>query len=100
MGIHSGPVSGVVDVNERTNVAAAGVNMARRVLDCGDGGHILLFRHVAEDIESYERWRPFLHDIVTFAVKYGLTVSVAKLYSAVTGNAIVPSKLQDIGNFC
>src|SRR5712671_2769363 len=66
MGIHSGPVSGVVDVNERTNVAGAGVNMARRVMDCGDAGHILLSHHVAEDLAEYERWRPFLHDIGTF----------------------------------
>ncbi len=53
MGIHSGPVSGVVDVNERTNVAGAGINMARRVMDCGDAGHILLSHHVAEDLEEY-----------------------------------------------
>src|SRR5262249_46695317 len=63
MGIHSGPVSGVVDVAERTNVAGAGVNMAQRVMDCGDAGHILLSHHVAEDLAEYERWRPFLHDI-------------------------------------
>jgi class 3 adenylate cyclase len=62
MGIHSGPVSGVVDVNERTNVAGGGINTAQRVMDCGDSGHILLSRHVAEDLAEYERWRPFLHD--------------------------------------
>ena len=71
MGIHSGPVSGVVDVNERTNVAGAGINIARRVMDCGDAGHILLSHHVAEDLAEYERWRPFLHDIGTFEVKHG-----------------------------
>jgi class 3 adenylate cyclase len=60
MGIHSGPVSGVVDVNERTNVAGAGINMAQRVMDCGDAGHILLSHHVAEDLAEYERWQPFL----------------------------------------
>src|SRR6266487_4083913 len=72
MGIHSGPVSGVVDVNERTNVAGAGINIARRVMDCGDAGHILLSHHVAEDLAEYERWRPFLQDIGTFEVKDGM----------------------------
>ena len=65
MGIHSGPVSGVMDVNERTNMAGAGINMAQRVMDCGDAGHILLSHHVAEDLAEYERWRPFLHEIGT-----------------------------------
>src|SRR5215467_3326360 len=66
MGIHNGSTSGVVDVNERTNVAGAGINMAQRVMDCGDAGHILLSKHVAEDLEQFDRWRPFLHDIGTF----------------------------------
>src|SRR5712672_2209398 len=96
MGIHSGPVSGVVDVNERTNVAGAGVNMARRVMDCGDSGHILLSRHVAEDLAEYERWRPFLHDIGTFELKHGVSVSVTNLYSDEVGNAKLPTKLQAV----
>jgi TolB-like protein/class 3 adenylate cyclase len=96
MGIHSGPVSGLVDVNERTNVAGAGVNMARRVMDCGDARHILLSRHVAEDLAEYERWRPFLHDIGTFEVKHGVPVSVTNLYSDEVGNANLPSKLQAV----
>src|SRR5437588_12290784 len=62
MGIHSGPVSGVVDLNERANLAGAGINMAQRVMDCGDGGHMLLSKHAAEDLEEYEQWPPFLHD--------------------------------------
>src|SRR5215472_12133784 len=98
MGIHSGPVSGVVDVTERSNVAGAGVNMARRVMDCGDAGHILLSRHVAEDLAEYERWRPFLHDIGTLEVKHGLPLSVTSLYSDEVGNAKLPSKLQAIKN--
>src|SRR5205814_8454241 len=77
MGIHSGPISGVVDVNERTNVAGAGINMAQRVMDCGDAWHILLSHHVAEDLAEYERWRPFLHDIGAFDVKHGVRVSVS-----------------------
>src|SRR5438034_880330 len=96
MGIHSGPVSGVVDVNERTNVAGAGINLAQRVMDCGDAGHILLSHHVAEDLAEYERWRPFLHDIGTFEVKHGVRVSVTNLYSDEVGNPNLPSKLQAV----
>src|SRR5262245_10080314 len=93
MGIHSGPVSGVVDVNERTNVAGGGINTAQRVMDCGDVGHILLSHHVAEDLEQFERWRPFLHDLGTFDVKHGMRVGVTNLYSDEVGNAKLPSKL-------
>src|SRR5436305_7804843 len=93
MGIHSGPISGVVDVNERTNVAGAGINMAQRVMDCGDAGHILLSHHVAEDLAEYERWRAFLHDIGTLDVKHGVRVSVTNLYSDEVGNPQLPSKL-------
>ncbi|HAF23112.1 MAG TPA: hypothetical protein DCK93_09435 [Blastocatellia bacterium] len=96
MGIHSGPISGVVDVNERTNVAGAGINLAQRVMDCGDAGHILLSHHVAEDLAEYERWRPFLHDIGTFEVKHGVRVSVTNLYSDEVGNPNLPSKLQAV----
>src|SRR6266480_3281794 len=96
MGIHSGPVSGVVDVNERTNVAGGGINTAQRVMDCGDAGHILLSHHVAEDLAEYERWRPFLHDIGTFELKHGVPVSVSNLYSDEVGNAKLPTKLQAV----
>ena len=96
MGIHSGPVSGVVDVNERTNVAGGGINMAQRVMDCGDAGHILLSHHVAEDLEQFERWRPFLHDIGTFEVKHGVHVNVTNLYSEEVGNPKLPTKLQAV----
>src|SRR3954451_9578935 len=96
MGIHSGPVSGVVDVNERTNVAGAGINLAQRVMDCGDAGHILLSHHVAEDLAEYERWRPFLHDIGTFEMKHRVRVSVTNLYSNEVGNPHLPKKLQAV----
>src|SRR5499427_6864853 len=96
MGIHNGPVSGVVDVNERTNVAGAGVNMARRVMDCGDAGHILLSRHVAEDLAEYKRWRPFLNDIGALEVKHGVPVNVTNLYSDEVGNPTLPGKLQAV----
>jgi TolB-like protein len=83
-------------VNERTNVAGAGINLAQRVMDCGDAGHILLSHHVAEDLAEYERWRPFLHDIGTFEVKHGVRVSVTNLYSDEVGNPNLPSKLQAV----
>ena len=96
MGIHSGPVSEVTDVAGRVNLAGAGINMAQRVMDCGDDGHILLSRHVAEDLAEYERWRPYLHDIGTFEVKHGARVSVTNLYADEVGNPNLPSKLQAV----
>jgi len=96
MGIHSGPVSGVVDVNERANLAGAGINMAQRVMDCGDAGHILLSKHVAEDLEEYEQWRPLLHDLGTCEVKHGVRVSVVNLYDDQFGNATLPRKFETV----
>src|SRR2546425_927105 len=66
------------------------------LMDCGDSGHILLSRHVAEDLAEYERWRPFLHDIGTFEVRHGVRVSVTNLYSDEVGNAKLPTKLQAV----
>ena len=94
MGIHSGPVSGVVDVNERANLAGAGINMAKRVMDCGDAGHILLSKRVAEDLEQYDKWRPLLHDLGSCEVKHGVRVSVVNLYGDQFGNAKLPWKLE------
>jgi TolB-like protein/Tfp pilus assembly protein PilF len=94
MGIHSGPVSGVVDVNERANLAGAGINMAKRVMDCGDAGHILLSKHVAEDLEEYEKWRPLLHDLGACKVKHGVRVSVVNFYNDQFGNAKLPCKFE------
>ncbi len=96
MGIHSGPVSGVVDVNERANVAGAGINLAQRVMDCGDAGHILLSKHVAEDLEEYERWRPLLHDLGACEVKHGVRIGIATLYDNEIGNSQLPKKLQAV----
>ena len=94
MGIHSGPVSGVVDVNERTNVAGAGINIAQRVMDCGDAGHILVSKHVAEDLKEYESWRPLLHHLGTCEVKHKVRVEAANLYSEEVGNPQLPKKFQ------
>src|SRR5712675_1149724 len=96
MGIHSGPVNEVVDVNQRANIAGAGINMAQRVMDCGDAGHILLSKHVAEDLEQDDRWRPLLHDLGTCEVKHGVRVGVTNLYSDEVGNPNLPSKLQAV----
>src|SRR5437762_8207858 len=96
MGIHSGPVNEVVDVNQRANIAGAGINMAQRVMDCGDAGHILLSKHVAEDLEQDERWRPLLHDLGTCEVKHGVRVGVTNLYSNEVGNPQLPKKLQAV----
>jgi TolB-like protein/class 3 adenylate cyclase/Flp pilus assembly protein TadD len=96
MGIHSGPVSGVVDVNNRLNLAGAGINIAQRVMDCGDGGHILLSKHAAEDLEEYEQWRPLLHDLGTCEVKHGVRVGVINLYSDEVGNPQLPKKFQTL----
>jgi TolB-like protein/class 3 adenylate cyclase/Tfp pilus assembly protein PilF len=96
MGIHSGPVSGVIDVNERASLAGAGINMAQRVMDCGDAGHILLSKHVAEDLEEYERWRPLLHDLGSCEVKHGVRVSVVNLYADQVGNPKLPRKFETL----
>jgi len=79
MGIHSGPVNEITDLNEQANIAGAGINVAQRVMDCGDAGHILLSRHVAEDLEQYPRWRANLHDLGECEVKHGVRVGVVNL---------------------
>ena len=96
MGIHSGPVGGVVDVNERANLAGAGINIAKRVMDCGDAGHILLSKHVAEDLEGYQRWRLLLHDLGTCEVKHNVPVSVVNLYDDQFGNAKLPQRFETV----
>ena len=96
MGIHSGPVSGVVDVTGRTNLAGAGLNLARRVMDCGDAGHILLSKHVAEDLTEFEEWRPLLHDLGTCEVKHGVQVAIVNLWSDDVGNPQLPQKFQAV----
>ena len=90
MGIHSGPVNEVADVNERANIAGAGINVAQRVMDCGDAGHILLSKHVAEDLQHYPEWRPYLHDVGECEVKHGETISIVNLYTTELGNPSPP----------
>jgi TolB-like protein/class 3 adenylate cyclase len=96
MGIHSGPVNEISDLNEQANIAGAGINIAQRVMDCGDAGHILLSRHVAEDLEQYPRWRANLHDLGECEVKHGVRVGVVNLSGDGVGNAATPKKFQAI----
>src|SRR2546429_1153181 len=96
MGVHSGPVSGVIDVNGQANLAGAGLNMAQRVMDCGDAGHILLSKRVADDLGEYEHWRPLLHDLGECEVKHGMRFSIVSLYADQVGNAKLPRKLETV----
>ena len=94
MGVHSGPVNRIIDVNEKTNIAGSGINVAQRVLDCGDAGHILLSAHVAEDLAEYRHWQTHLHDLGECEVKYGLHLHLFNLYKDGLGNPQVPEKLR------
>src|ERR1700751_3455323 len=94
MGIHSGPVNEIIDLNEQANIAGAGINIAQRVMDCGDAGHILLSKHVADDLEQYPQWRPHLHDLGECEVKHGARVHLVNLYTDDLGNSAVPEKLK------
>ncbi len=96
MGIHSGPVNEITDLNAQANIAGAGINVAQRIMDCGDAGHILLSRHVAEDLEQYPRWRAYLHDLGECEVKHGVRVGVVNLSGDGVGNAAAPKKFQAI----
>ncbi len=92
MGIHSGPVNEVTDLNEQANVAGAGINIAQRVMDCGDAGHILVSKHAAEDLEQYDQWQPYLHDLGECEGKHGERLHVVNLYNDEIGNPAVPTK--------
>ena len=92
MGIHSGPVNEVTDLNEQANVAGAGINIAQRVMDCGDAGHILVSKHAAEDLEQYDQWQPYLHDLGECEGKHGERLHLVNLYNDEIGNLAVPTK--------
>jgi TolB-like protein/class 3 adenylate cyclase/Flp pilus assembly protein TadD len=94
MGINSGPVDAVPDVNDRSNVAGAGINMAQRVMDCGDAGHILLSKRVADDLGQYENWQPYLHELGVVEVKHGVRVEVVNFYDEEVGNSELPEKVK------
>jgi TolB-like protein/class 3 adenylate cyclase/Tfp pilus assembly protein PilF len=92
MGIHSGPVNEVTDLNEQANIAGAGINIAQRVMDCGDAGHILVSKHAAEDLEQYDQWQPYLHDLGECEGKHGERLHVVNLYNDEIGNRAAPTK--------
>src|SRR5438876_6031010 len=94
MGIHSGPVNEVTDLNEQANIAGAGINIAQRVMDCGDAGHILLSRHVADDLKHNHRWRPYLHEIGECKVKHGEIISLVNFYTEELGNPQRPRNIR------
>src|SRR5881396_508311 len=94
MGIHSGPVNEVTDLNEQANIAGAGINIAQRVMDCGDAGHILVSKRVADDLEQYPQWRSLLHELGECEVKHGARVSVVNLYTDDLGNPELPEKFK------
>ena len=94
MGVHSGPVNEITDVNQRANIAGAGVNMAQRVMDCGDAGHILLSKRVADDLAQYREWQSRLHDLGEVEVKHGVKISLVNLYTADLGNPAAPEKIK------
>jgi TolB-like protein len=95
MGLHSGPVSGVTDVNERSNVAGVGINMAQRVMDCGDAGHILLSKRVADDLEQYSQWREHLHEVGQVEVKHGVKIDLVNFYNGEVGRLELPEKFKE-----
>ena len=94
MGIHSGPVNEITDLNEQANIAGAGINIAQRVMDCGDAGHILLSQHVADDLEQYPRWRAHLHELGECEVKHGVRLRTVNFYTDEVGNPEVPEKFK------
>src|SRR5438876_776116 len=95
MGVHSGPVNQVTDVNDRVNVAGVGINVAQRVMDCGEAGHILISKRVADDLSQDRLWQPLLHDLGEIEVKHGMKVGVVNLYGAEVGNPEAPEKLSE-----
>src|SRR5205807_2299932 len=97
MGIHSGPVNEVTDLNEQANIAGAGINIAQRVMNCGDAGHILVSKRVADDLEQYPQWRPQLHDLGECEVKHGARLQIVNLYTDEVGNSQVPEKFKTVG---
>src|ERR1700746_3879741 len=94
MGIHSGPVNEITDLNAQANIAGAGINTAQRVMDCGDAGHILLSRRLGGDLEDYPRWKPYLHELGECEVKHGHKVSLVNVYDSEIGNRSVPGKIR------
>ncbi len=99
MGVHSGPVNRRTDVNDQPNVVGSGINFAQRVMDCGDAGHILLSKHLVDDLAEYRHWRPYLHDLGQCEVKHGQKIRIFNLHKNGLGNPAVPQKLRCARNW-
>src|SRR5437016_6822570 len=97
MGVHSGPVNEITDLNEQANIAGAGINIAQRVMNCGDAGHILISKRVADDLEQYPQWRSLLHELGECEVKHGARLQIVNLYTDEVGNSQVPEKFKTVG---
>jgi class 3 adenylate cyclase len=95
MGVNSGPIDQVEDVNDRSNVSGAGINMAQRVMSCGDAGHILLARRVSDDLAQYEKWRPYLHELGEVEVKHGVRINIVNLCFDGIGNSKLPARIRE-----
>src|SRR5437868_9088022 len=95
MGVHSGPISSTTDVNDRSNIAGAAINIAERIMSCGDAGHILLSKRVAEDLGQYAEWEPYLHDLGEVQVKHGVTLAIVNLYTEKLGNPELPQRVRE-----
>jgi TolB-like protein/Flp pilus assembly protein TadD len=95
MGVHSGPISSTTDVNDRSNIAGAAINIAERIMSCGDAGHILISKRVAEDLGQYAEWQPCLHDLGEVQVKHGVTLAIVNLYTEKLGNPEIPQKIRE-----
>src|SRR5438445_7817667 len=93
MGSHSGQIHHVKDANGRENIAGVGINIAQRVMDCGDAGHILVSKRVADDLAQRRRWQPYLHELGDVEMKHGVVVSLVNLYAETIGNPTPPSRL-------
>src|SRR6201993_4592406 len=93
MGIHSGPIHHVKDANGRANIAGVGINIAQRVMDCGDAGHILISKRVADDLAQQRRWQPYLHELGDVEVKHGVVVSLVNFYAETIGNPTPPARI-------
>src|SRR4030095_4963597 len=93
MGIHSGPIHHVKAASGRENIAGVGINIAQRVMDCGDAGHILVSKRVADDLAQKRRWQPYLHELGDVAVKHGVVVSLVNLYAETIGNPAPPERI-------
>src|ERR1044071_7540931 len=91
MGIHSGPVQYIKDANARENISGVGINIARRVMDCGDAGHILVSKRFAGDVAQHRRWQRYLHELGDVEVKHGVVVSLVNLYAETIGNPAPPA---------